>query len=197
MMKKILVGLVLTVVGLWGQVQMTTTPPSGVQNVFVNTVAATGNTKYCYFVVAVYASGMNQGSQYACIYTANGTLSGTNYNVITWTPPAGGIPTGYWVIRTTVDIFPGQGINAVKSTVTANTVFTYNDQTNSLNAWVFTPASHGSYQVGAGGHSPVYSVEGNLTVAALHLAPTLVSPVIGGQVKIVGFLLQAIGGAAD
>src|ERR1035437_3132856 len=197
-MKKILVGLVLMTVGLWGQVQVSTPPPSGVQNVSVANVGVTGNTKYCYFVVTVHSRGMTPGSQFACTYNANDTMDGSNYNVVTWSTPAGGTPTGYWVVRTTGDTFPGTGTNAVNTTITANTVFTFSDQsTSTLHAWVFTPASYGNYQIaGQGGQQPVYSVEGNLTVAVLHLAPTIVLPIAGAKIKIVGFLLQAKGGAA-
>src|ERR1035437_9403639 len=197
-MKKVMIGLVLMAVGLWGQVNVSTPSPSGVQNVSVFNVGAGGNTKYCYFVVAVYSNGMTPGNQLACTYNANDTMSGSNYNTVTWSAPAGGSPTGYWVVRTTGDTFPATGTNAVNTTITASTVFTFNDQsTSTLHAWVFTPSSPGTFQLaGLSGQQPVYSVEGNLTVAALHLAPTIVLPMVGEQVKIVGFLLQAKGGAA-
>jgi hypothetical protein len=47
-----------------------------------------------------------------------------------------------------------------------------------------------------GGSRRTNSIEGNLTAAQLHAAPVIVTPITGQYVKIIGFTMQAKGGAA-
>jgi len=142
----------LAVVG-WSQSPQSVTltanipgPPSGVN---VYTTGATGSTLYCYYVVAVYNAGMGTPSQPTCIYNSNGTLSGSNFNTITWsgTPP-GGVPIGWWVLRSTGYSFPGTGTTAVNATVIAAGTYSQTDQSNSLNSFTFSPLSAGYATIG-------------------------------------------------
>ena len=142
-MNKILVGLLLVVAAVYGQqpsadtLSMTATPPSGVQSLSVGQVGVTGGSSYCYWVVAVFAGGMDAQPKASCTGGSNATLSGSNYNVINWTPASSA--TGYWVVRTVGNSFPGSGTVAVNSTVLAATVTTLNDQSNTLNSFTWTP----------------------------------------------------------
>src|ERR1019366_2156788 len=97
-MKKVLAGLVLISGLVWGQAVGVTTaplvspPPSGVQQSFVTNVGVTGQTTYCYFVVAVFNIGMAQNGPPTCTTVSNSLLSGGNYNTIVWNPPPGATP---------------------------------------------------------------------------------------------------------
>lgn len=137
------------------QVVITAAPPSGVTNVFVNNVGTTGNTYYCYWVVAVFPIGMSQPSGPACTTTANSTLTGSNYNTITWTPTAGATATGYWVIRNTSNLFPATGTTAVNSSAISASTFTQNDESNTLNAFTYLPVpwANASLSVDNNNHS--------------------------------------------
>jgi hypothetical protein len=231
-MKK-LITLILVVGGLvWGQqtavntAVVTSPPPSGVAQTFVTNVGVTGQTSYCYYVVTVYNIGMTSNGPVTCTTSANATLSGGNYNTISWTVPSGGVPIGYWVIRSNGSgVFPGTGTFSVNATVLSASTLTLNDQSNTLNAWTYLPAGFAYYSIGVNNkdfgvpvlvvsnsagvtqaqwymtnnqthQSEVYSTEGNVTSAVLNTGPIIVAPILGAQVKIVGFLLQAIGGAA-
>jgi hypothetical protein len=83
-MKKLIASLVLMSAAVWGQQTqvLTALTPSPVQNVSVYTTGSTGQTFYCYWVVAVYNGGMGPASQPNCIYNSNSTLSGSNYNSV-------------------------------------------------------------------------------------------------------------------
>jgi hypothetical protein len=145
-MKKLIASLILTSVLAFGQgVQNSTLsspPPTGIQNVSVYTTGVTGGTQYCYFVVAVFNIGMSQPSQPTCIYNSTGTLTGSNFNTVAWqNNPPGGTPIGFWVVRSTSTTFPGTGTTAVNATMIAATVFTQTDQSNTLNAFVYSPSS--------------------------------------------------------
>jgi hypothetical protein len=133
--------LSLSLLGQQSQ-QFNAPPPSMVQQVFVTSTGAVGTNTYCYFVVAVYPIGMTTPSNPTCVYNSNGTLSGGNYNSIKWSQnPPGGKPIGYWVIRSTSESFPGSGTVAVNTTVLSPSVFAQNDQTNTLHAFTYVPAT--------------------------------------------------------
>lgn len=145
-MKKLL--LVLTLVsGLFGQtpegpssIALSAPAPSGVTSVFANTVGVTGQTNHCYWVVTVYGVGMVASNSFTCVANSNGTLSGSNYNRVSWNLVPGAV--GYWVIRVGTSTFPGTGTVAVNSSILSSTTSFVNDQSNTKNAFTFTPAGY-------------------------------------------------------
>lgn len=114
----------------------TPTPP-GVQNVYVTPSGTAGQTNYCYWVVAVFAGGMSFPTGPTCNAASNGTLSGSNYNTVSWNLVNGA--TGYWVIRSTNSVFPATGTTAVNNSVLSSTTASQTDQSNSLNSFTYTP----------------------------------------------------------
>jgi hypothetical protein len=130
-------------------VVITSPPPTGPVTARVATVGVTQQVSYCYWVVAVYPIGMSPAAAPACTSLSNGTLSGSNYNRVSWSKPPGAVPTGYWVVRTTRNTFPGSGTVAVNTLVLASTVFTLNDQSNTLHAFSFKsiPFANGIFSI--------------------------------------------------
>ncbi len=145
-MKKLLVGLLITI-GLVAQtpegpssIALSSPAPSGVSGVSAFAVGVKGQTNYCYWVVTVYGVGMVMSNASACVANSNGTLTGGNFNTISWNPAIGA--TGYWVIRSTGSTFPGTGTVSVSSSVIASTTFTVNNTSNTLNSFTFSPAGY-------------------------------------------------------
>lgn len=226
-MKKIIIGMLFCASLLLAQgsgtLPMTAAPPTGPLQVYVTNVGATGGTSYCYWVLAVFNSGMSAPGGPACTGTANVTLDSSNYNAVSWNMPPGGSPIGYWVVRSTGSSFPGSGTDAVNSTVISSSTYVKNDQSNTLNAFTLAPAGYANYSfvlnnigfslpvvqiqdaqgnvqyqwyMNGNIHHKIESVEGNVTVAALHAVPVVVVPVLGATLRVVGVLLQAVGGSA-
>lgn len=200
---------------------VSTPAPTGVNSVYVGSTGVTQQTSYCYWVVAVYNVGMASPISSACTTQANATLTSSNYNTITWSSPGPSV-TGYWVVRSTGSTFPGTGTIAVNSSVLSATTFSQTDQSNTLNAFTFSPAGYAYYSIGVNNkdfglpvmqiqnqngvvqyqwimngniHHKTESVEGNVTVAALHATPVIVVPVLGETLRITGILFQAVGGS--
>ena len=233
-MKKLILVLV-SVVGLFAQGSGVQTAvisapgPSPVVNQFVSNVGTTGGTTYCYFVVAVYNTGMSQPNGGVCTQTSNGTLTGGNYNTITWTAPNSAV-TGYWVVRSTGGGFPGTGTVAVNNSVLSSSTLTLNDQSNSLNSFTYSPANYTNAEFyidnfsgttpnvyvrgiqgttigffGVNGVNTIdttgavpgvtYALTGSATIAQVNSGTTILSAVTGRRLRVVGFELQAIGGA--
>jgi hypothetical protein len=151
-MKKILGLLSLLVASSFGQtpegpsvITLSTPAPSGVTNVFVSTTGVTGQTNHCYWVVAVFQSGMVASQASNCVANSNATLSGSNYNTVSWPLVSGA--TGYWVIRLSTPVFPGTGTVAVNSSVLSATTTSQTDQSNTKNAFTFTPASYANAHI--------------------------------------------------
>ena len=185
-MKKIVVAVSLVMLSVWiaevtfGQnppnpqttpqnLVVTAPPPTGPVTARVTNVGVTSQVSYCYWVVAVYPIGMSPASAPACTSFSNGTLSVSNYNRVTWSKPPGAVPTGYWVVRTKGNTFPGSGTVAVNATVLANTVFALNDQSNTLNSFSFVnvPYADGVFSINnTTGASPVLSLTINGTVVS-------------------------------
>lgn len=201
---------------------VSTPAPPGVSSQFVATTGTTGQTSYCYWVVPVYPIGMGAPISSACLANANATLDSSNYNTITWQSPSSSV-TGYWVIRSSNATFPGTGTVAVNSSVIAATTFSQTDQSNTLNAFTFSPASYAYYNLGINNkdyglpalqvlnsagtlqkqwymndnvHRTITSVEGTVTVAALHAVPVIVTAVNGVTLRVEGVFFQAVGGNA-
>lgn len=151
-MRQLLLTMVLAVCGLAQQtgvnsVLLTAPAPTGVQNQFVSTTGTTGQTSYCYWVVAVYPGGMVQPNGSTCLANANSTLDSSNYNTVTWTSPGSAV-TGYWVVRSTGNGFPGSGTTAVTATVLSASTFSKTDQSNTLNSFTLAPISNASAVIG-------------------------------------------------
>ena len=89
----------------------------------VTNVGTAGGTTYRYQVTALDGTGETTGSSIQQTTTGNATLSGTNYNTITWTQVGGAVQ--YKIYRCT-----GAACTpALLATVSGNNV-TYNDQAN-------------------------------------------------------------------
>jgi hypothetical protein len=153
-MKKLIATIALSVIGLWGQssgnntvLLFNTPPPSGPQQVFVTTTGTQGSATWCYWVVAVYNIGMSIPGGPACTNVANATLTSGNYNTVTWNPPPGANPTGYWVIANTSTQFPGTGTDSLTTTVISSSTFSENDQSNTKNSFTYASAPWATGQI--------------------------------------------------
>ena len=223
-MKKLIIGLLLSASYLVGQqvnvntISITAPPPTGVSNQFISQTGTRGQSTRCYFVVSVYAVGMVAPQGPICTTTSNATLTGGNYNTVTWQTNNPAV-TGFWVIRANSNVFPGTGTTAVNTTVLASTVRTLNDQSNTLHSFTFSAAPTAQNLIGidnrdypmgvarvttAAGvvldefNNHIMSVEGNITLAQINAGIMILPPVTAGGtrvLKVVGFEYQAIGGA--
>lgn len=97
---------------------------------------STGSTTYYYWVLAVNQGIYTTVSSSGTTSTANATLSGANYDQVSWTPVTGA--TGYYVFRTTSNSAPTGATTSVagsnstsQPTCTATTCY-LNDIANSL-----------------------------------------------------------------
>lgn len=145
-MNKLLVGMLL-VCGVFGQtpegpssIALSSPAPSGVSNLSAFATGVKGQTNYCYWVVTVYGVGMVASNASVCVTNSNATLTGGNFNTISWQPATGAI--GYWVIRANNSIFPGTGTVSVSASVISATTFTINNTSNTLNSFTFSPAGY-------------------------------------------------------
>lgn len=87
----------------------------------VTNVGTAGTTTYRYQITALDGTGETTGSTIQQTTTGNATLSGTNYNTITWTAVPGAVQ--YNIYRCT-----GTGCTPAKLATVAGNVTTYNDQ---------------------------------------------------------------------
>jgi hypothetical protein len=195
-------------------------PPPSVPsaNVTCSVTGVAGSTTYYYWVVPIYAIGMvsTPGGAPSCVITtANATLSGGNFDVISWSPVS--IPAlstiNYAVLRATTPVWPGTGTTAVTASTSSTSV---NDQSNSLNAFTYTATPQANAQLilnnrdestafitlqdGAGGntvpfYSPqaTYSVEATPTLAQINAGFTLVSATAYQTLKVVGYWWKVTG----
>lgn len=141
-MKKLILGAALAI-SCWAQqtaLPVVSTPQQPPQTI-VTTVGQQGTTQYCYWVVAIYALGKSAPNGPACTVLANGTLSGTNYDVVTWLAPTSPTTavTGYDILRTTTTGPPTGACNCAVATNTAASP--QNDQSNSLNSYTVATQS--------------------------------------------------------
>lgn len=85
----------------------TTSGPRSVSQINASVIGVQGNQNYTYFVIATYPIGTSGVFTSASVNKANSTLSGSNFNRVTW----GLIPgaTSYVVLRTTTQNFPASG----------------------------------------------------------------------------------------
>lgn len=126
-----------------------------------------GAVSYTYFVIAKNALGISLPSVGTSITTANATLSGANYNIISWAAVLGA--TGYDVIRANgvVGSPPsGTGSYLVGSTTTATTI---NDQSNSLSSYTVPSVDTTFGGISSPGHQ-VAGATGNTTISAFNTA---------------------------
>src|SRR5579872_4945364 len=104
------------------------------QMVSAANVQASGNpgrTPYYYWIVAKFTLGNSAPAGPFQISQGADSLSGSNYNIISWLPTTGA--TSYDVLRTSTPAAPSGAFNcAVATGVTTTTV---NDQANALNAY--------------------------------------------------------------
>jgi hypothetical protein len=96
--------------------------PSGVT---LATVGTAGSTTYYYRVSSVGAQGETIASTETSIATGNTTLSGTNYNTVTFNSASGA--SSYNIYRSTVS---GNELKIGSVTSTNAATYTYNDQTS-------------------------------------------------------------------
>jgi hypothetical protein len=73
-------------------------------SITVTPQGTTGTSTWTYKLVAVNANGTTQAGAASSTATGNATLSGANFNRLTWTAVTGAI--GYWVYRTAVATSP-------------------------------------------------------------------------------------------
>ncbi len=144
-MRKIILSLIVAGLSYGQQINVNTLqlqapPPSAVFNQSAFTTGVTGQTNLCYWVVAVYNTGMTIPNGPFCVTNSNATLTGGNFNTITWQSPASTV-IGYWVVRSGNSVFPGTGTTAVNTTVLASSVRSQTDQSNTLHSFTFLPAS--------------------------------------------------------
>lgn len=101
----------------------------------VTLAGVAGSTTYCYWVVAIYTGGKSQPAGPQCTFSANATLSSTNYDIVSFLVPTGYqvVPTGYDILRTTSQTPPtGACACVVASNQSASPV---NDQSSTLSAY--------------------------------------------------------------
>jgi hypothetical protein len=190
----------------------------------ITTVGVQGTTQYCYWVVAIYAGGKSAPSGPACTLLANATLGASNYDVVNFLAPTGPLvaPTGYDILRTAT-VTPPTGACGC-SVATNQSASPVNDQSNSLSAYTLATSSTTTLMyldntnygnpvltfksgavtavpvldvtAAAAQQSTVYSVYGSITTAQINTGLTIVPAVAGRAIKILGALVQAVGGAA-
>lgn len=94
-----------------------------------------GGPTYYYWVVARYPVGNSLITQSPGVaFNVNNTLSVTNYVTVLWSPVGGA--TGYDILRTTTQMFPGNG-QCLNCLVASNTTaFTVNDTSNTQSSYI-------------------------------------------------------------
>jgi hypothetical protein len=117
---------------------MTAGPPQPAANVQAVPIGTPGAVLACYWVVTNFVNG-SINSTPACAANLNGTLSGSNYEHISWTA-AQGTGITYDVLKTTTRTFPVQGTS--DAIVTGLTVTTYDDQGGSLSPYTLGAFSY-------------------------------------------------------
>jgi hypothetical protein len=106
-------------------------PPNPTTFGQVTTSGTSGANTYYYWVITNTTLGSSSPAGPFPVFTANGTLSGSNFDVIAWSPVIGA--TNYDVLRTTT-LTPPTG-NCACAVATAQTSTSVNDQSNTLNAY--------------------------------------------------------------
>ncbi|HSX36540.1 MAG TPA: hypothetical protein VLG13_00225, partial [Patescibacteria group bacterium] len=135
---------------------VTTQLPTPTLSATVTNVGTSGATTYRYQVTALDGnSGETAGSTVQQTTTGNATLSGTNYNTITWTPVGGAVQ--YSVYRCT-----GAACTPLKLTTVSGNVTSYNDQA----AGSPSGTAPGSNNTGGGSFGGNVSVQGVTTVSS-------------------------------
>ncbi|MGH9657595.1 MAG: hypothetical protein ACRD96_03565, partial [Bryobacteraceae bacterium] len=151
------------------------------QPVSVTQAGTPGSTTYHYWCTATNANGETQLSPSRITTTSNGTLSGTNFNVITCATVTGA--AGYKAYRTTSAAAPsGSGNTLVGSSATT----TINDQSNTLQSAVIPalnttdPRTLSAVRVTAAPSSTVTlaasQVQGNALVSNPSATQTITAP---------------------
>ena len=107
-------------------------PPASIT---ISQVGTAGATQYCYWVVAVYPGGKSAPTGPACTFTANSTLSTTNYDVVTFLAPTSPFAavSSYDILRTTTQTVPTGACACAVATAQSGSPI--NDQSNSLSAY--------------------------------------------------------------
>lgn len=101
----------------------------------VTQVGVPGTTQYCYWVTANYAGGKSVPAGPICTYTANSTLSSSNYDVVAFSAPSSPLVSvsNYDVLRTTTTTPPTGTCNCAVATAQGSSPV--NDQSNSLSGY--------------------------------------------------------------
>jgi len=105
--------------------------PQGVTAGSVSQVGATGATSYYYWVIANYATASSSPLSYFVTSRSNGTLTGGNYNHVSWSPVTGA--ASYDLLRTTTRTPPVGNCACAVATGISGT--TQDDQANALNGY--------------------------------------------------------------
>ena len=193
-------------------------------NLTLSQVGAQGTNTYYYWVVTVYAGGKSAPYGPVVTTSSNGTLSSTNYNVVSFTAPTSPLsaPTGYDILRTTTPTAPtGACACAVATAQSGSPV---NDQSNTLSAYTVSTVTSNSYSLldvitsttptlktfiggtlassvdttgSSSATNATYTVtRSGITDAQLATGVVLVSPVSTRTVRVVHAEIQPIGGNA-
>jgi hypothetical protein len=198
-------------------------PPPSVPSASVtcSVTGVVGTTTYYYWVVPIYPIGMvsTPGGAPSCVITnANATLSGGNFDVISWSPVS--VPSltsiNYAVLRATTPVWPGTGTTAVTASTSSTSV---NDQSNSLNAFTYTATPQANAQLTYNnrdrptpfisvtdatglvtqnffGGSVVESNEQVVTLAQINAGLTFIPATAYQTLKVVGYWWQVTGAFA-
>jgi hypothetical protein len=138
-MKRLLAFLAIASVLAFGQqtANMTAPTPNPAQNVSAYPVGTSGSGYACYWIVTNFVAGSVVQPVPGCSSTLNATLSGSNYQQLTWTA-AVGFGITYDVLKTTTAAFPVQG--ATDALATGLTTTSYQDQGGSLSPYTIAQA---------------------------------------------------------
>jgi len=110
-----------------------TNPPPPVNSVSATAIGVTGGVTYFYWVVANYPIGSVAPTSSARVDNSNGTLTGGNFNRISWNLQGGA--TNYTIVRTTTNTFPGTCASCL---VTTSATAPISDNGGALTSFTFS-----------------------------------------------------------
>jgi hypothetical protein len=177
-------------VGLFAQqsLNMSATTPSGASNLSAVPVGTAGSSAACYWIVSNFAGGGQVITGPIVPTNLNGTLSGSNYETLTWTAPPLGFGITYDVLKTTAGTppipstctAPTQG--GSESLTTGLSTLTYNDQGGGLSAYTLKGF-------------PLQGATGSFRLNNWDFASPFVEPIIPGAAAFTSLGSEPDGGA--
>ncbi len=172
------------------QYSVTAIAPAAPPTVSVVPVGTTGSTTYYYWVVSNFTLGNSAPSAAASLTNAAATLSGVNYDKVTWGAVTGA--NSYDVLRTTTATAPTGACACAVATAVSGV--TQNDQSNTLSAYtVSTWAGNTTFNVTnvasaageskltfAADHGTQFAVDNlhGVTITQPNISPTSIANVV-------------------